>query len=104
MKTKIGNYYVKIWLSGNETHAWANRAGSHWPCSQLSGKRLFAEFDRNGLCDLAIDGKMDDCCDSNELNAIVCDHLKNSRKVKALKRSLDVRANDLYFVVVGQFA
>ena len=39
------------------------------------GKRLFVEFDRGGLVDLAINGRMGDC-PADELNAIVSDHLR----------------------------
>ena len=46
-----------------------------WPCSELSGKRLFVEYDRGGLVDLAINGRMGDCPD-HELSAIVSDHLR----------------------------
>ena len=44
---------VSIWLSVRDTENW----GSHWPCSTLRGKRVFAQFERNGdLVDLAING------------------------------------------------
>ena len=83
----------KLWLSANDTYNWAHRAGESWPCSQLSDKRLFVEFDRNGLCDLAINGRMADC-DANELNAIVTDHIKDRLP----------KEHPCYFVAVGQFA
>lgn len=53
----LENTGFKVWVSANETYTWANRQGNSWPCSQLAGKRLFAEFDANGLCDLAVNGK-----------------------------------------------
>lgn len=92
MRTMIFDSGVKLWLSARETYDWAHRPGSSWPCSQLSDKRLFVEFDRNGLCDLAINGRMTDC-DANELNAITSDFL-----AKKLPKD-----HPCYFVVVGQF-
>jgi hypothetical protein len=75
MRKQITETGVKLWLSANETWQWANSEGERWPCSQLAGSRLFAEFDRNGLCDLAIDGKSGDC-DANEFSAIASDFLR----------------------------
>ena len=46
-----------------------------WPCSELSGKRLFVEYDRSGLVDLTVNGRMGDC-PNHELTAIVSDHLR----------------------------
>ena len=51
------------------------RIARRWPCSELSGKPLFVEFDRGGLVDLAINGRMGDC-PNHELTAIVSDHLR----------------------------
>ena len=69
---------VKIWLSANDTYNWAHRPGNTWPCSQLSGHRVFAEYEQGGdLVDMAIDGKIKDC-DSNEFNAIMLDHLQKA--------------------------
>ena len=93
MKIIIHPSCVKLWLSANDTCSWAHRPGQHWPCSQLRGRRVFAEFDRNGLVDLAINGKSTDC-DANELNAITSDHL----------RAKLPKDHPAYFVAVGQFA
>ena len=93
MRVIITPHCVKLWLSARETCDWANRPGERWPCSQLAGRRLFAEFDRNGLCDLAIDGRSDDC-DCNEFNAITSDFLRTKLP----------QDHALYFVAVGQFA
>jgi hypothetical protein len=71
MRTQVFDTGVKLWLSANDTYRWAYC----WPCSELSGKRLFVEYDCGGLVDLAIDGRMDDCLD-HELTAIVSDHLR----------------------------
>ena len=73
MKTQISSTGFKVWLSANDTYNWAHKAGASWPGSELSGKRLFAEYDSNGLCDLAIDGSSDSDCSSTELGAIVSD-------------------------------
>jgi hypothetical protein len=75
MRVSINPSSVKIWLSANDTYNWAHKSGASWPGSQLSGCRLFAEFDSNGLLDLAIDGRSDTDCDGNELSAICADHL-----------------------------
>ena len=68
-----------IWLSKNDTYNWAHRDGANWPCSFLSGRRVFVEFDgQNGdLVDLLIDnGSGDQDCPSDELDAILNDHWK----------------------------
>jgi len=92
MRTKIGPSSVKLWLSAFDTESWADRPGSRWPCSQLSGRRVFAEFDSNGLVDLSIDGKTRDV-DSSELNAITSDYL----------RDVLPENHVAWFVAVGQF-
>jgi hypothetical protein len=76
MRTRITPSSFKLWLSANDTYSWAHKPGAAWPSSQLSGSRLFVEFDSNGLCDLAIDGLSDRDCNSNELTAIVADSVK----------------------------
>ena len=66
---------IALWLSANDTYNWAHKTGNSWPCSQLSGKRLFAQFASNGdLEDFAINGRTEDI-DANELNAITEDFL-----------------------------
>jgi hypothetical protein len=75
MKTLATGNGVKLWLSANDTYKWATRPGSAWPCSELSGHRLFAEFAKGGdLIDMAIDGKSADCS-ADEFNAITNDFL-----------------------------
>lgn len=93
MRIIIGQTSVKLWLSARETYNWATRAGASWPCSQLSDKRLFAEFDSNGLLDFAVNGRMADV-DGNELTAICADHLKAKLPLEHPAR----------FVAVDQFA
>jgi hypothetical protein len=83
---------VKLWLSSNDTYRWATRPNASWPCSQLSGNRLFAEFDKGGLVDMSVNGKSLDV-DANEFNAITSDFL-------ATKLPAD---HACYFVAVGQF-
>lgn len=80
MRIQRHEHSTKLWLSANDTYNWAHKAGAAWPCSQLSNRRLFVEFDQRGdLVDLAIDGgRGDQDCDSNELDAIVADHLGSS--------------------------
>ena len=46
MRTQITDSGVKLWLSANDTYRWATRPRAAWPCSELAGNRLFAEFDR----------------------------------------------------------
>ena len=75
-KVENGNF-VKLWLSANDTFSWANKSGAAWPCSFLSGKRLFAEFDQGDLIDLDINGgRGSQDCPSDEFNAITDDFLK----------------------------
>lgn len=92
MRTHINESHVTLWLSANDTYNWAHRSGSSWPCSQLSGRRLMAQFDSNGLCDITIDGRNRDC-DATEFNAITSDYL-------ATRLPADHPA---WFVTVGQF-
>ena len=72
MRIKRYGKTVKVWLSANDTYDWVHRAGAAWPCSQLSGHRVFAEFDNGDLVDFTIDGKMKDC-DNTEFSAIMAD-------------------------------
>jgi hypothetical protein len=92
MRICINPSSVKLWLSSNDTYEWAHRDGHAWPGSSLIGRRLFAEFDSNGLCDLTIDGKSGDC-DVNELNAITSDFLKSKLPT----------THPAYLIAVGQF-
>lgn len=86
MRIRISPLGVSLWLSKQETTDWANGAiwagtkqgwithGS-WPYSQLRGKRVFASFDRNGLCDMTIDGNSSVDCDASEFSALCADYL-----------------------------
>jgi hypothetical protein len=93
MRTLIHPHGLTLWLSARDTYEWANRAGARWPCSELSGKRLVACFDRNGLCDIAINGKSDADVSSTEFNAITSDFLRNKLP----------KDHPCYLVCVGQF-
>ena len=75
MKINRDNRCFKIWLSARDTYNWANRPDS-WPCSFLSDRRVFAEFDAGGdLVDLQIDGgRGDQDCPADEFNACIEDH------------------------------
>jgi hypothetical protein len=92
MRLNMRTSSVSLWLSANDTKSWANRAGARWPCSQLAGHRIFAEFDSHGLCDLTIDGRYGDC-DAHEFNACVADHLQDRLPEN----------HECWFVIVGQF-
>ena len=78
MRVDSGKYGTKVWLSATDTYEWAHRIGAAWPCSTLSGKRLWAEFDSTGdLVDMAINGgRGDQECDGHEFNAIMSDVLR----------------------------
>lgn len=75
MRIVKSEYSTKLWLSANDTYNWANKSGARWLCSELSGHRLFAEFDKQGdLVDMTIDGRSKDCL-ADEFNAITSDFL-----------------------------
>ena len=77
MRAQKSYYGTKLWLSASDTYEWAHKTGAAWPCSELSGSRLFVEFDLHGdLVDITIDGKNDVDCDRNELEAITRDFLR----------------------------
>lgn len=79
MKIQKQGNTVKLWLSADDTYAWANRPGAIWPCSFLAGKTLFAEFDDGDLVDYAVDGKTGFPSDqplADEFNAITSDFIE----------------------------
>ncbi|MCL4540283.1 MAG: hypothetical protein M1378_11930 [Bacteroidetes bacterium] len=92
MEADVRDNSVDLWLNDVDTFDWANRSGASWPCSALSGKFVYASFDRNGLVDLRIDGMQDDC-PADELNALTSDFLE-----KLLPEN-----HPCYYVTVGQF-
>lgn len=77
-ESRGGAYGYTLWLSARDTWAWAHRPGAAWPCSTLEDKRLAVSVDGNGLWDLTVNGRSDADPDSNELAAIVADHLPKS--------------------------
>ena len=94
MRVQITPFTVKLWLSANDTRDWAYKPGASWPCSELSGHRLFAEFDRGGLIDVAIDGgRGEQDVSGDEFNAITSDYLRG--KVP--------ENHPAFFCAVGQF-
>ena len=74
MKVQKHGNTIKVWLSANDTYAWANRSGESWPCSYLANKRLFAKFQGGDLVDISVNGKDSDV-PSDEFNAIIEDYL-----------------------------
>jgi hypothetical protein len=84
---------ISVRISASETYAWSRRPGAAWPCSTLADRRIFAAFDRNGLFDLAVDGKSDADVDVHEFNALTSDML--AKRLQA--------DHPCYFVTVGQF-
>lgn len=72
MRVKRYGNAVRVWYSAKDTYDWAHRPDSIWPCSTLSDKRVFAEFQDGNLIDLRINGKYTDC-DGNEFNALIED-------------------------------
>jgi hypothetical protein len=72
----LSDHGFTLYASARATYDWAHTPGALWPCSTLAGRRLRAEFDRNGLCDLTINGAGPDCgppVDVDEFNAFVAD-------------------------------
>lgn len=92
MKVQISNGNIRLWLSADDTYDWAHKTGAIWPRSRLAGKRLFAEFDTNGLVDYRVNGRDGIDIPSNEFNAITSDFLR-------VKLPED---HPCYFVAVGQ--
>jgi len=77
MRVKRYGKTVKIWASVNDTYRWAHRSGESWPCSRLSGNRVFIELDNGDLVDLALNGEIPEDLDATELNAFIEDTLRD---------------------------
>jgi len=90
MRVQVSESCVVLHATGAETYDWANRPGAAWPCSTLSGRKLFAAFDSNGLFDT--DG--DEDIDGHEFSACCADLLHDSGKVS--------EDHPAYFVAIGQ--
>jgi hypothetical protein len=100
MKLKGNNSGFTIWISARETSDWATRPGASWPCSTLAGKRIRADYDTNGLLDLAINGRDAGDIDSHEFNALISDF--SGGEIYGRPQCL-MPGNPCYFVAVGQF-
>lgn len=89
-QVKIEPHGVTLLVSARETTEWAQR----WPCSQLRGHRLRAEFASNGdLVDYAVDGKWPADILHDEFNALTSDMLRDRLPV----------THSAYYGCVGQF-
>lgn len=80
LKTIIDDKVVgyTLWLSARDTAFWS--AFESWPCSKISGHRIRVDVPgSNGLSCFTMDGKF---CNvpTNELEAIVTDHLPDDCK------------------------
>lgn len=75
MRTKKTGKQVFLWASRRDTEEWANRPGKKWPCSTLSGNRLYAEFYDGDLVQVLLNGHMGehDNLDVHEFNAFIED-------------------------------
>ena len=95
MKVSISSDQVTLWASANDTYEWAQQPFKRWPCSALSGHRFVATFDRNGLCDLTIDGRQNGGPEvmADELSAICADLLREKLP----------KDHPAWSVAVGQF-
>ena len=98
MRIKISDNNIKLWLSQDDTYNQANNYAdfdhvTRWPCSELSGKRIFAEFDSNGLLDFSANGNTFVNCPADEFNAITSDYIATKLP----------KNHNLYFITVGQF-
>ena len=94
MRTQITETSIKLWFSAGDTHSWAHRPGQAWLGSILAGRRLFVEFDANGLLDLTVNDKtFGHSTLANELNAITSDFLRDKLP----------EDHPLYFITVRQF-
>ena len=72
MRVKRGST-TKLWASAKDTYNWA----ISWPCSTLSGKRVYAEFAENGdLVDYAVNGRQSKHIDGCEFTAMMDDMLE----------------------------
>lgn len=84
---KVSPSSLSIWLSENDTYRFAvgyYGTGS-WPCSELSGKRVFVSFESNGdLVDLSVNnGEGDQDVSNAELMACISANLtKRDKKTR----------------------
>lgn len=73
MRKQVSAHGTTVWLSADDTHAFARR----WPCSTLSNRRVVASFDARGnLEELAINGgRGSQECDATEFDALIAHYL-----------------------------
>jgi len=78
MQTLQNAWGTTLVLLRDDTRAWASRPGAAWPCSTLAGRRVFAQFDREGdLIELLVDGILaGDDVDGHEFTAMSSDFLR----------------------------
>jgi hypothetical protein len=99
MKLTVYSHAIDITIEKEETAAWSSRPGHAWPASSISGKKVYAEFDRNGLSMIEINGKELSCGstindpDVHEFNSLIADVLKGMLSP----------LHECYRVAVGQF-
>lgn len=77
MKLVHHSHGYQLWLSQRETENWASSPFSSWPCSELCGRSLYVEIDRNGLCAISVNGSSSlvENLSNDELSACVSDHI-----------------------------
>jgi hypothetical protein len=99
MRARVTRDQVTVWLSATDTYWWTHRPDLSWPGSRLSGHRMVAVFDRNGLCDYSVDGvygpdweQRHGSIEASELNSMTADFL--SRRVPP--------HHPVFYVAVGQ--
>ena len=74
MKTTQNGTEVKIWLTAEETSAWATKPGNQWwPCSTLAGHKLFACFKDGDLVEIEVGDGEDLEINGPEFNAMIED-------------------------------
>ena len=73
MKTTQNGSEVKIWLTAEETSAWATKPGARWPGSTLAGNKLFACFQDGDLVEMEVGDGQDMEISGHEFNALIED-------------------------------
>lgn len=75
MRMQRDTYGTRVWISARDTYDWAHKPGACWPCSTLSDRSVFCDFDARGnLQDFRIDsGRGPQDCDAHELDAMLAD-------------------------------
>ncbi len=92
MRIEYGDDFVFLFAEKCDTWNWAHRPDSCWPCSELAGHWIQAQWDKNGLTELIVSGQQLDVS-VDEFNAFTSDMLKDSLP----------ETHPCWFVCVGQF-